>query len=180
MSRRSTLREQQALVGRHIAVGVPVWTLLLVALYRWLPPPEHVDAPLDRLILALRCDAVAALTLFAGVQVIATQRRRSEAIDPLAGKESQRMRVHARYVQNTLEQLLLFVLGTAALSTYLDAPAARILPALTVLFVAARALFWIGYLVTPPARAFGMVGTFVINFTAHAGVIYFTARAVVS
>jgi uncharacterized MAPEG superfamily protein len=176
MSYSSELQAKRAAVIRGAATGVLTFLLLLVALYMFLPPPELVISPLDRLFLALRCDAIAALTLMAGIQAVASQRGQSDAINPLAGKDPPSMQVHSRYIQNTLEQLVLFVVGTAALSTYLDAHTARILPALTVVFVVARLAFWRGYLRDPMARSLGMAGTFVVNFAVFAAVIYFTVR----
>ena len=177
MTQYPDLQAQQAAVARLIAIGIPSTLLLLVALYLYLPSPEQVDSPLDLLILALRCDAIAALTLLAGIQTVASLRRKSEAINPLAGKDPPALQIHSRYIQNTLEQLTLFVLGTAALSTYLDPTTARALPVLTVVFVVSRLVFWRGYLQDPLARALGMTGTFVVNIMVFAAVVYFTMRA---
>src|SRR5262245_460155 len=109
----SDLRAKRAFVIRLIPVGITL-SVALTGLGYLRIPPLGLDAPIDRLILALRCDAIAALALLVGIQAVASGRGRSAAIDPLAGAESRQMQVHARYVQNTLEQLVLFVLGTAA------------------------------------------------------------------
>lgn len=170
------LQAKRAIVIRLAATGVPSFLLLLVGLYAWLPPPKHTDTVIDRLILALRCDAVVALTLFAGIVTVARLRRQSDAIDPLAGKDPPNMQVHSRYIQNTLEQVVLYVVGTAALSTYLDADTARALPALAIVFILSRLVFWRGYLAGPPARAFGMAGTFVVTILTYGAVVYYTAR----
>lgn len=170
------LQAKQAAVRRRIVAGVAAALLMLLGLYVCLPPPRHVDTAVDRLTLALRCNVVAALTLFAGIHTVARLRRHTEAIDPLAGKEPPNLRVHNRYVQNTVEQLTLFALGTAALSTFLDSNTVRALPALTVAFTVARILFWRGYLQDPLARATGMAATFVINLLVFAAVAYFTVR----
>lgn len=176
MSDQLELQAKQATVARLILIGIPASLLLLVGLYAWLPPLGPTATPLDRLSLALRCDAVAALTLLAGIQTVARLRRQSEAIDPLAGKDPPSMQVHNRYVQNTLEQLVLFALGTTALSTYLDVHTARVLPALTIVFVLSRLVFWRGYLHSPPARALGMTGTFIVNLVVYGAVIFFAFR----
>lgn len=170
------LAATQTILYRNIAIGVASGFLLLLGLYVYLPQPGPAATAIDRLVLALRCDAVAALTLFAGIHAVARLRGQSEAMNPLAGKDPADLQVHSRYLQNTLEQLVLFVVGTAALSTYLDAGTARALPALTVVFVAARVVFWRGYLRHPLGRTIGMAATFLVNLVVFGTVIYFTIR----
>ncbi|NUQ76107.1 MAG: MAPEG family protein [Polyangiaceae bacterium] len=173
------LRAKQTVVFRLATAGVVASVAYVGVAYALFPPLAGMDGPIDRLVLALRCDAVAALTLAAGIQRIATDRRRSDAIDPLAGMESRQMQVHARYVQNTLEQLVLFVLGTSALSTYLDGGSARIIPVLTSAFVLARVAFWVGYLRDPLVRAFGMAATFMVTVPVLLYVVYRIVRGLV-
>lgn len=65
------------------------------------------------------------------------------------------MAVNARYLQNTLEQLVLFLVAIAALSLELPANRLSYVPAYSVLFVVGRILFWIGYHIKPIFRAPG-------------------------
>lgn len=180
MTAPGELAARRAHLIRNVAIGLPAFLSLLVALYVWLPRPGDVDTVLGRLVLALRCDAVAALPLLAGIQTVASLRGRSEAIDPLAGKDPPNLQVHGRYIQNTLEQLTLFVVGTAALATYLDADTARVLPALAAVFFLARLVFWRGYLKNPLTRGAGMAGTFLVNYVVFGAVLYFTVRTVLA
>ncbi len=87
----------------------------------------------------------------------------SGATDPLAGRDSRFLLVNQRVIDNTVEQYLLFVPGFLALAA--GAPSghfAEIL-ALGPVFAAARLAFWAGYLVSPMARAPGMVATYATN-----------------
>ena len=45
---------------------------------------------------------------------------------------------------NTLQQFVLFFVATKALSVNLTADTMRIIPAVAIMFVVARAAFWIG------------------------------------
>lgn len=88
-----------------------------------------------------------------------THGRRSPAIDPLAGYDTPRMRVNLRYLQNTLEQLVLFVPGLFGLAVYCaDGRSMRAVAATTAVWVIARIAFWIGYHRGSAQRAFGAPG----------------------
>ncbi len=166
------LRVKQLVIIRGAAGGITAAACMVVALYSWLPPIPDMEQPIDRLVLALRCDVFVALMMWAGVHVVARSRLRSEAIDPLVGKESRAMRVHANYLDNTMQQGLLFVLTTAALSTFLDGETMRLLPIATAVFVVGRIAFWVGYLRDPLWRAPGMAMTLVPNALMLAYTVY--------
>jgi hypothetical protein len=84
---------------------------------------------------------------------------RSPAIDPLAGYETRRMTINLRYLQNTLEQLLVFLPGLFGLAYYCDSGAAmRAVSATTFVWIAGRFAFWIGYHQGALHRAAGAPG----------------------
>jgi hypothetical protein len=62
-----------------------------------------------------------------------------------------------------LQQFILFLVGTLALSVSLAGPQMRAIPAVTLVFVVARIAFWIGYRIHPLYRAFGMAATAYLN-----------------
>ena len=135
-----------------IAVSAALFLLLWYALFELLPPPPARDPS----VIAIACCAVAALlALVPGVEAIAHERLFTAAIDPLAGVETQRMRVNFRYLSNTLEQFVIFAAGLLALAAY--APP-RILIIVTVVWVVARWAFWIGYHKSPLLRGWGAPG----------------------
>jgi len=169
------LRAKQRVVIRGVVGGVVATVGMAVALHAWLPPIAGMEQPVDRLVLALRCNVFVALVLWAGIHAIARSRIRSESIDPLAGKETRAMRVHANYVDNTMQQGSLFVITTAALSTFLDGETIRVIPIATGVFVVGRVLFWVGYLRDPLWRAPGMAMTLV----TVVGMLFYTVYRVV-
>jgi hypothetical protein len=135
-----------------IAVSAALFLLLWYALFELLPPPPARDPS----VIAIACCAVAALlALVPGVEAIAHERLFTAAIEPLAGVETQRMRVNFRYLSNTLEQFVIFAAGLLALAAY--APP-RILIIVTVVWVVARWAFWIGYHKSPLLRGWGAPG----------------------
>ena len=134
-----------------IAASAVVTAATTSVLWRFLPQP-----PMDPLATAMACCAIAALlTLVAGVEAIAHERLVTPAIDPLAGFETRRMRVNFRYLQNTLEQFVVFAAGLLALS-FTASP--KILVIVTVVWVLARWAFWLGYHKDPLLRGIGAPG----------------------
>ena len=135
-------------IGASFAATVAIWLVLL----RFLPSPTNSE-PLPT---AFACCAIAALlTLVMGVEAIAHERLVTPAIDPLAGFETRRMRVNARYLSNTVEQFIVFAIGLLALSHY--APS-RLLVIVSIVWIVARWAFWIGYHFSPLLRGFGAPG----------------------
>jgi len=157
------ISKQRRATMTPIAIAFPVAIALWFGTIFLLPPLAGMDAPLDRLVFALKCCAVAILfSLVMGVEAVAHERLRSPAIDPLAGYETRRMRVNLRYLQNTLEQLVVFVPGLLGLAAYSpDGSAMRRVVAATVVWIAARIAFWIGYHRSSAERGYGAPGVIV-------------------
>ncbi|HEX4195704.1 MAG TPA: MAPEG family protein [Stellaceae bacterium] len=131
----------------EIAIAFVIAAALWLATYYLLPPIDGMTEALARLVFALKCGCVAVLFCFVlGIEAIAHERLRSPAIDPLAGYETRRMTINLRYLQNTLEQLLLFLPGLLGLAYYCDSGAAmRAIVATTLVWILGRFAFWIGY-----------------------------------
>ena len=69
------------------------------------------------------------------------------------------MRVNFHYLQNTLEQLVVFVPGLFGLAVYCsDGNSMRAVAATTVVWIVARIAFWIGYHRGSTQRAVGAPG----------------------
>jgi hypothetical protein len=131
----------------EIAIAFVVSAALWLATYYLLPPLDGMTGALARLVFALKCGCVALLFCFVlGIEAIAHESLRSPAIDPLAGYETRRMTINLRYLQNTLEQLLLFLPGLLGLAYYCNSGAAmRAIVATTLVWILGRLAFWIGY-----------------------------------
>ena len=90
---------------------------------------------------------------------MAHERLVSPAFDPLTGFEPRRLRVNQRYLQNTVEQILVFAAGVFGLAAYSpDGAAMRAVLATTVVWVLARFAFWIGYHRSAAMRGLGAPG----------------------
>ena len=109
------------------------------------------------MMVALKCIAVATLfTLVAGIEAVAHERFQTAAFDPLAGHQTERLRVNLRYLQNTLEQIVVFAVGLFGIAAYLESgEAMRVVPATTIVWILNRLAFWIGYHRSSAMRALG-------------------------
>ncbi|HEX5182936.1 MAG TPA: MAPEG family protein [Allosphingosinicella sp.] len=110
-----------------------------------------------RMLFALKCLCIATLFCFVtGIEAVAHERLQSAAFDPLAGYETKRLRVNLRYLQNTLEQLIVFGVGLFGLALYCtDGGAMRAVEATTATWIVARWAFWIGYHRSAAMRGLG-------------------------
>lgn len=136
-----------------------VVAILWWACYRFIHAPDMPDM-IDRVMFALKWSAIAILlTFLTGIEAVSHQRLTTAAFDPLAGKESKSLRVDLRYLQNTLEQLIIFVPGLLLLAAY-AAPdtVVKSVTAAAVVWILARFVFWIGYRQGPQYRIAGLAG----------------------
>jgi uncharacterized MAPEG superfamily protein len=143
-----------------IALALPVALALWLAVDRLLPPLAGMETLDARLLLALKCVCVAVLfTLVTGVEAVAHERLASPAFDPLAGYETRRMRVNKQYLQNTLEQIVVFAAGLAGLAASCSGGAGmRAVVATAIVWIVARFAFWIGYHQSAAMRGLGAPG----------------------
>lgn len=131
------------------AIGIAA--LFAVALWfgvdRGLSPLSGMDSLAARMLLTLKCCCMAVLfCLVTGVEAVAHERLTSPAFDPLANYETRRLRVNQRYLQNTVEQIIVFIVALFGLAAYCaDGAAMRAVVATTVVWIVARAAFWLGY-----------------------------------
>jgi hypothetical protein len=138
----------------------------LTAITMWLviryfaPPVMHADSLSERVAFAFKCWCLAVLFSFAtGIDAVAHERLQSPAFDPLAGYETKRMRINLRYLQNTLEQLIIFTAGLFGLAVYSDgAESMRAVEATAAVWVLFRFAFWIGYHRSATMRSLGAAG----------------------
>ena len=116
------------------------------------------------LVLAVQSLFVAMLP-YAAVCLTILQRRLTEgAHNPLVAEASERLAIHCRVMQNTLEQLVWFAICTLALATVLTPSEAHLLPIAAGTFCIARLLYWWGYLRKGTlGRRYGVQVTFTLN-----------------
>jgi hypothetical protein len=143
-----------------IAAAMPVTLLLWLAIAYLVPPLTGMDSLGDRMLFTLKCCCIAVLfCLVTGVEAVAHERLFSPAFDPLTGFETRRLRINQRYLQNTLEQLLVFAAGLFGLAAYSpDGSAMRTVLATTIVWIVGRFAFWIGYHRSAAMRGLGAPG----------------------
>lgn len=143
-----------------IAVAMPMALVLWLVIAFLAPPLTAMDSLDARMLFTLKCLCLAVLfCLVLGVEAVAHERLSSPAFDPLAGFETRRLRVNQRYLQNTLEQLIVFAVGLFGLAAYSpDGSAMRAVLATTVVWILARFAFWIGYHRSAAMRGAGAPG----------------------
>jgi len=134
------------------------------------PVLEGMEEPFARWAFALKCAALAVLfTLFMGIEAVAHERLQSPAFDPLAGHKTRRMRINQRYLQNTLEQTAIFLVGLFGLAVYLeDGDQMRAVLASAVVWTIGRLAFWGGYHISSTWRVLGapsmLLGQLVLGY----------------
>ena len=73
------------------------------------------------------------------------------------------MEIDGRVADNTLQQSFVFVVASLTLSTLVPVSHLQVVWACAIVFVVARAAFWIGYRINPLYRAPGMSATAYLN-----------------
>jgi hypothetical protein len=117
------------------------------------------DEPGSRLAFAAHWMLLPAVCLLAGVVGAARRGFIAEAIGGTRAPASASLEINLRYNQNTLEQTVLACIAWACLAVMLPRTQLALIPAMATLFAIGRAAFWIGYLIHPMGRAFGMALT---------------------
>lgn len=152
------------LIARSVWFTVPGSLAAIGVAYALVPPLRGVEEPTARLFLATRWLVVAMLPYAATCLFIAGARFLEGSHDPTVGAESERLKIHCRVMQNTLEQLVWFGVCLFAIAPMLEPAQARLIPIVSVFFVFARLVYWWGYLRKATlARAPGVQLTFTLN-----------------
>ena len=134
--------------------GVIFCLVFTIIAYRFFPfKLQSLFSILDRLVFTIRCEFFSALMLFLGICTVGNIRFFTDAID--GSRNNKKVEIHLRYLQNTLDQFILLFTGHLILCSYLTEHQMKLIPILVMLFIIGRITFWIGYLKTPTARAFG-------------------------
>lgn len=118
-----------------------------------------ITTPFQRFAFTLHWDLYASFMLLFGIFAVAGERLFSKAsID--GSNADKKIEVNSRYIQNTLEQLILLFISQMTLCLYLNSYTLRIIPIFVIWFIIARICFWVGYHRMPISRAFGFAATF--------------------
>jgi hypothetical protein len=163
LRRGARLTKDQKIVGVGAGSGVVSTVVTMFVIYQLWPVHHALTDVGSRLAYTLQANAFGVLPLLIGIIAVGNNRFFSKAIDPTLQQEDRATQINSRFVDNTLQQYVLFLAGTLALSVTLTNEQMRLIPAMTIVFLAARITFWIGYRIHPLYRAFGMAATLVTN-----------------
>lgn len=108
-----------------------------------------------------------AFMLLAGVVAAARRGIYADAIDGTRTPANHGLEINLRYNLNTLEQLVVAAVAWMQLSVMLPLEQLAVIPLLATLFCVGRITFWIGYLINPTGRAFGMALTAAPTLAAY-------------
>jgi hypothetical protein len=146
-----------------IAVSSFVAAALWLGIRFLAPPIAGMESLPARMVFALNCCCFAVIFCFVtGVEAVAHERLQSPAFDPLVGYETRRLKVNLRYLQNTLEQSVVFATGLFGLAAYsADGDSMRAVLATTIVWILARLAFWIGYHRSAAMRGIGAPGVMI-------------------
>jgi hypothetical protein len=139
-------------------------------LFAFVPLP--VDDPSSRLVFALQWLVVPGVALLAGIQVAGRRAFVPGAIDGTRTPENYNLEINLRYNLNTLEQTVLAAIAWLNLALVLPHAQLALIPAMAFLFGFGRLAFWIGYMLHPLARAFGMVLTALPTLIAYIWLVW--------
>lgn len=172
---------RRSVIARSGWFTIPGTLAVLAAAYVLAPVPGGLADAGERLLFTFRWLFVAFLPYAAVCLHILYARFAEGAHNPLLRTESERLQVHCRVMQNTLEQLVWFALCVLALSAYLSPPQMRLVPVACVLFAVARGVYWWGYLRgNTLGRAPGVQLTFTLNIFLLVAVLFRSLQAIVS
>jgi hypothetical protein len=153
-------RRQRASGIGAIAVSAVIALALWLGVDHGMSPLPGMESVGARMMLTLKCFCMAVLfCLVTGVEAVAHERLTSPAFDPLQRYETRRLRINQRYLQNTVEQIIVFGAALFGLAAYCaDGLAMRAVVATTVVWIVARMAFWLGYHRSAALRGLGAPG----------------------
>lgn len=143
------------LVGNWVAAAI--FYTLAKLYWRWTPESWTVG---ERIELVIKIAVFALMPALLAICIVAAQRLDPSMWVGRAPKTNSALDINTRFILNTFEQSILFVIGLAGLAVYCPIEEARTLIILAVLFLTGRLLFWVGYHHNPYVRAFGFGLTF--------------------
>ena len=164
------LQKNRRRVILNIVAGCTLGIIIFSSGMYLFPAGDEREFPskLENIVFTIKWQSLSVIMLLFGIERVGNVRFATNAIDPVYGKGEQLLYVEARYLQNTVEQLILSSTGQLILSVYVSAAVlTRIIPSLVVMFVIARILFFIGYKMDPMKRGLGFAMTFIPSVIVH-------------
>ena len=117
LPRDEGVRYQRRVMVRGVLIALPVAALIWAGVFELVPPLAGLADPIARMVFALRCCCVASLLcLLPAIEAVAHKRFGAVRSDLVSGQPPQR-RFEVRFLQHTIEQLLLFIPGLLGLAS---------------------------------------------------------------
>lgn len=167
------------LLRKQLMGGAGAAAAILVVLLTWHFLPHfrsQIPLPADdiaaRLAFAAQWLLVPGWMLLAGVFGASRRGFYADAIEGTRTPAAHTLEINLRYNQNTIEQTILAAIAWTSLATVLPHDELILIPAMAVLFAAGRITFWIGYVLHPMARTFGMTLTVIPTIFAFAALTW--------
>ena len=129
-------------------------------------PGPYGDDASARLAFVLTWLLLPGLSLLIGVVGASRRGFHADAVDGTRTPLSPALEINLRYNTNTVEQVVLAAIAWAGLALYLPNALLYLIPVLAVIFLIGRLAFFVGYLITPIGRAYGMTLTVVPTLLA--------------
>lgn len=139
--------------------------------------PAHWDVA-DRLMLVTKMAAFALFPALVAVVVVAAQRLNPTYFAEGRVKPDCALDINTRFIQNTFEQFILYLVGGAALALYILPADAKTVPELAFMFFAGRVLYWWGYHRNTYMRSFGFGVTFYPTVAVYAWLALYTTTGI--
>ena len=146
------MSSEQHAIQRNVMRNVAVVTSIMVAVgtagYAWLPSKwlPIMTSPAEQIVFTIRCNVPTVGFFLILISHIGNTRFTSAQANPLEEKDKDKVEVHVRVLQNTLEQFVISFVLQLATATWINSSQMMIIPIIAMLFVVGRVLFWIGYL----------------------------------
>jgi uncharacterized MAPEG superfamily protein len=142
-----TLSKTRAILIRDLILACLISLLLWLVLYSFLSPVANMALPLDRLIFTCKCWGMATLfCLVLGIEAVSYERLGTSVVTALGDGESLRLRINQRYLQQTMEQMLVFVPSLLMLAIYCDSSESmRLVEVATIMWMGSRLVYWLNY-----------------------------------
>lgn len=110
--------------------------------------------------------------LLAGVFGASRRGFYADAIEGTRTPSARTLEINLRYNQNTIEQTILAAIAWLGLAVVMPRDQLLLIAGMAILFAVGRVTFWIGYLLHPMARTFGMTLTVIPTTIAFAALTW--------
>lgn len=162
-----------SLLKKQLAGGAGAAAAVAVVLVCWANAPvllSGIGVPPDdtanRLAFPSGWLLVPGWCLLVGVFGASRRGFYADAIEGTRTPSARTLEINLRYNQNTIEQTILAAIAWLGLAVVVPQNQLSLIAGMAILFAVGRASFWIGYVVHPMARTFGMTLTVIPTIIA--------------